>query len=43
MGVFPGFKELNDLLRHVPLHDSALAILPILFISFGVDELAKVM
>jgi|SRR5882724_1854391 len=43
MGVFPGFKELTTsfvtFLSMIP----PLAILPILFISFGVDELAKVM
>jgi NitT/TauT family transport system permease protein len=43
MGVFPGFKQLTTsfvtFLSMIP----PLAILPILFISFGVDELAKVM
>ena len=43
MGVFPGFKELTTpfvtFLSMIP----PLAILPTLFISFGVDELAKVM
>jgi NitT/TauT family transport system permease protein len=43
MGVFPGFKALGTTFTTFLSMIPPLAILPILFISFGVDELAKVM
>jgi NitT/TauT family transport system permease protein len=43
MGVFPGFKELSTSFVTFVSMIPPLSILPILFISFGVDELAKVM
>jgi NitT/TauT family transport system permease protein len=43
MGVFPGFKDLATSFVTFVSMIPPLAILPILFISFGVDELAKVM
>ncbi len=43
MGVFPGFKGLTMSFVTFVAMIPPLAILPILFITFGVDELAKVM
>jgi NitT/TauT family transport system permease protein len=43
MGVFPGFRNASTSFVTFISMVPPLAILPILFISFGVDELAKVM
>jgi len=42
MGLFPGFESLSATFITVVSIIPPLAILPILFIAFGVDELAKV-
>lgn len=43
MGMFPGLRELSSSFVTFISMIPPLAILPILFITFGVDELAKVM
>jgi len=43
MGLFPGFESLTSIFITVISIIPPLAILPILFISFGVDEFAKIM
>ncbi|MCP4134416.1 MAG: ABC transporter permease subunit [bacterium] len=43
MGLYPGFEGLSSVFITVISIIPPLAILPILFIAFGVDELAKIM
>lgn len=43
MGLFPGFESLTSVFITVISIIPPLAILPILFITFGVDEFAKIM
>jgi NitT/TauT family transport system permease protein len=43
MGLYPGFESLTSIFVTILSIIPPLAILPILFISFGVDEFAKIM